>query len=88
MPIDVLYLNDKYYIAFKVLFIAIDVKPTHTYDLPKFNKGGKQRFCFLVQSKVPVFSQGFFHHSPIPHPGVEWSQAGAQAAAALRDREG
>lgn len=60
MPIDVLYLNDKYYIAFKVLFIAIDVKPPHTYYLPKFNKGGKQCFCFLVQSKVPGLSQVSF----------------------------
>lgn len=89
MPIDVLYLNDKYYIAFKVLFIAIDVKPTHTYYLPKFNKGGKQCFCFLVQSKVPVFFPGFFPPRPNPTPrgGVEPSR-GSGCYSSLRDREG
>lgn len=87
MPIDVLYLNDKYYIAFKVLFIAIDVKPTHTYYLPKFNKGGKQCFCFLVRSKVPDLSPGFF--PPQAHRTARGAvePRGAPAATALRAEE-
>lgn len=84
MPIDVLYLNDKYYIAFKVLFIAIDVKPTHTYYLPKFNKGGKRCFCFLVRSKVPDFSPGFF--LPQAHPTPRGAVEPGRAATALRVR--
>lgn len=48
---------DKYYIVLKFLFIAIDVKPTHPYYLPKFNKRGKQSLCFLVHWAVPVCSR-------------------------------
>jgi len=76
VPIDVLYLNDKYYVAFKFLFIAIDVKPTHTYYLPKFNKAGKQRFCFLVRWEVAVSFR-----VPSPRPLPTGCSAPARAAA-------
>lgn len=71
----------------KFYLLAIDVKPTHTYYLPKFNKGGKRCFCFLVRSRVPDFSPGFF--PPPAHPTARGAVGprGAWAAAALRGEE-
>lgn len=86
MPIDVLYLNDKYYIAFKFLFIAIDVKPTHTYDLPKFNKGGKQRFSLPCALKSSCFfSPGA---RSCPAGGAELCRCGRQRGRGLSPRSG
>lgn len=53
-------------IAFKVLFIAIDVTPIHTYYLPKFNKGGKLHFLLpcAIQSLSLSCKQVLFVLSP------------------------